>query len=223
MFLKQNDVWYSQVKVNENWLNPIPEENEMNNEDNFNNGPDIAENEINSNEVLQKNSISENKESESNSFLDEKLQGVQLDTCLQPADIGQEVLDVCFDQVFEISPAEGNNPVLVLQNEGIEAKTFPIHYPTGKNTFSEERTEKLTLARYFNLRLMSVENRFAQDTSYIFFCQYLSELSKVISNVQISTRKESAYSSDGYKITGEMLCDKNILKNYSKKIRQLNF
>lgn len=34
--------------------------------------------------------------------------------------------------MFEISPAEGNTPVSGLQEEGIEAKTFPVHFPTGK-------------------------------------------------------------------------------------------
>lgn len=52
---------------------------------------------------------------ESDSFLNENLQGVHLDTCLQPGDIGQNVLDLCFDQVFEISPAENKTPVNVLQ------------------------------------------------------------------------------------------------------------
>lgn len=39
-------------------------------------------------------------ETELDLFLTENMQGVQLDTCLQPADIGQLVLDICFNQVF---------------------------------------------------------------------------------------------------------------------------
>ncbi|XP_061175632.1 uncharacterized protein LOC133184560 [Saccostrea echinata] len=210
-FLKGNNTWYSNISINGNWLNPIPEENESTEDSNK--------------DALEKNADNEMEcmETEFDSFLDEKLQGVQLDTCLQPADIGQEVLDLCFDKVFEISPAEGNNPVSVLQEDGIEAKTFPAHFPTGKNTYSEDRSEKLTLGRYFNLRLTSVENRFARDSSYIFFSQYLSELNRVISNVQISLRKESAYSDEGKKITGEMLCDKDTLKELFKKDEAIKF
>ncbi|XP_062589569.1 uncharacterized protein LOC134251199, partial [Saccostrea cucullata] len=226
LFLKENNFWYSDVKVNENWLNPIPEEKEL--DDIVDCDDETANAEITSSRCDNASENSEDitvkcTENEAESFLDENLRGIQLDTCLQPADIGQEVLDLCFDKVFEISPAEGNNPVSVLKEEGIEAKTFPVHFPSGKNTYSEERNEKLTLGRYFNLRLMSVENRFARDTSYLFFSQYLSELERVISNVQISLRKESAFSADGSKITGEMLCDKNVLKNLFKKDEAIKF
>ncbi|XP_062574488.1 uncharacterized protein LOC134236336, partial [Saccostrea cucullata] len=225
LFLKRENVWYSDIQINENWLNPIPEENEPeNNVD--------SEDESNSVEMTVSPNVSENNGNQNSngvdcdepeSFLDKNLQGIQLDTCLQPADIGQEIMDLCFDKVFEISPSEGNNPVSILEEEGLEAKTFPVHFPTGKNTFSEERTEALTIGKYFNIRLMSVENRFAKDTSYIFFCQYLSELKRVISNVQISLRKESAFSSDGSKITGEMLCDRKILKELFKKDEAIKF
>lgn len=123
---------------------------------------------------------------------------------MQPADIGQNVLYLCFDQVFEISPAENNTPVNVLQ--GNKSQTFPAHFPTGKHTMSEKRNEKLTMGRYFYLRLLSVENRFAQDTSYIFFSQCLIELNKVILNGQISLRKDQ--NRHGKNVNAEMLCDK---------------
>ncbi|VDI12102.1 Hypothetical predicted protein [Mytilus galloprovincialis] len=178
LYLKDQNIWYKDVAINNEWINPIPE--------------------LNDDQVV-------NDESESD---DTEL----LDTCLQPADIGQEALDLCFDQVFNIAPAENTSPLSVLQESGIEAKTFPVHFPTGKNTFDEIRDEKLTIGRYFNLRLMSVENRFARDTSYIFFSQYLTELNSVISNVQISLRKECPFSKEGNKITGEMLCNKETLK-----------
>ncbi|CAG2231659.1 unnamed protein product [Mytilus edulis] len=147
----------------------------------------------------------------------------QLDTCLQPADIGQEALDLCFDQVFNLAPAENNNPLSVLKEPGIEAKTFPVHFPSGKNTSDEDRDEKLTIGRYFNLRLMSVENRFARDTNYIFFSQYLTELNSVISNVQISLRKQCPFSKEGKKVTREMLCNKETLKELFKKDEAIKY
>lgn len=226
-FLKQNNEWYSHVELNKDWFNPIPDENQSNTETKNTNASETDEMETNEN-LLQENTEMRNvnnteNETESDSFLTENLQGVQLDTCLQPADIGQNVLDLCFDQVFEISPAENNTPISVLQENGIEAKTFPAHFPTGKHTMSEERNEKLTMGRYFNLRLLSVENRFAQDTSYIFFSQYLTELNRVISNVQISLRKGPEQTFDGKTVTAEMLCDKNILKELFKKDEAIKF
>lgn len=209
LFLKKNNVWYSDITLTENWQNPIPQEDEP------------CDDILVDKDKSENFEFNENSDQEQQSYLDEKLQGIQLDNCLQPSDIGQEVLDLCFDQVFEISPAEGNTPVSVLQEEGIEAKTFPVHFPTGKSTYSENRTEQLSLGRYFNMRLMSVENRFAKDTSYIFFCQYLIELSRVISNVQISLSKETNANKE--KITGKMICNKDVLKDLFKKDEAIKF
>lgn len=117
-----------------------------------------------------------------------------------------------FDQVFNVSPAENNKPISILQEKRVEAKSFPSHYPSGKSTFDQERDEKLPFLRYFNLRLLSVENRFAKDTSYIFFSQYMAELDRVISNVRISLCKESVYKPDWKKVTSSMLCKKDKLK-----------
>ena len=55
--------------------------------------------------------------------------GVQYDTCLQPADVAQDVLDHSFDEIYNIAPGEGNNPVKLLRNEGNEAKSFPTLFP----------------------------------------------------------------------------------------------
>lgn len=52
---------------------------------------------------------------------DSEPQQVAIDSCLQPVDIAQEVLDHFFDDVFNIAPAEGKNPVRMLQETGNEA------------------------------------------------------------------------------------------------------
>ncbi|XP_071155864.1 uncharacterized protein [Mytilus edulis] len=226
LYLKNQNIWYKDVTINNEWINPIPEldDNRVVNEESDDNEL-VVENEIQA-EEMRKSSTTDNEreiESEPVSYIDDSLRGVQLDTCLQPADIGQEALDLCFDQVFNIAPAENNSPLSVLQEPGIEAKTFPVHFPSGKNTFEENRDEKLTIGRYFNLRLMSVENRFARDTSYIFFSQYLTELTSVISNVQISLRKQCPISKEGKKVTREMLCNKETLKELFKKDEAIKY
>ncbi|XP_063426085.1 uncharacterized protein LOC134709887 [Mytilus trossulus] len=229
LYLKDQNIWYKDVAINNEWINPIPELND--------DQVEKDESESDHTELVRENKKEEEKtkttssttgnekeiESEPVSYIDDRLRGVQLDTCLQPADIGQEALDLCFDQVFNLAPAENNSPLSVLQESGIEAKTFPVHFPTGKNTFDEIRDEKLTIGRYFNLRLMSVENRFARDTSYIFFSQYLTELNSVISNVQVSLRKECPFSKEGKKVTGEMLCNKETLKELFKKDEAIKY
>ncbi|XP_071169456.1 uncharacterized protein [Mytilus edulis] len=234
VYLMDKNVWYKDVAINDKWINPIPEVkddqlvNDVSESDsdidtefvgNKEKQKDAFENISNSSKVGNEREV----ESEQNSYIDDRLRGVQLDTCLQPADIGQEALDLCFDQVFNLAPAENNNPLSVLKEPGIEAKTFPVHFPSGKNTMDEDRDEKLTIGRYFNLRLMSVENRFARDTNYIFFSQYLTELNSVISNVQISLRKQCPFSKEGKKVTKEMLCNKETLKELFKKDEAIKY
>ncbi|VDI23724.1 Hypothetical predicted protein [Mytilus galloprovincialis] len=225
VYLKDTNVWYKDVAINDEWINPIPE---VNDDEVVN---DESESDSDSTESVRNNEIQKDasnmskssKESNEREEESEQLRGVQLDTCLQPADIGQEALDLCFDQVFNLAPAENNNPLSVLKEPGIEAKTFPVHFPSGKNTSDEDRDEKLTIGRYFNLRLMSVENRFARDTNYIFFSQYLTELNSVISNVQISLRKQCPFSKEGKKVTREMLCNKETLKELFKKDEAIKY
>ncbi|CAG2225833.1 unnamed protein product [Mytilus edulis] len=150
LYLKDQNIWYKDVTINNEWINPIPEldDNQVVNEESDDNEL-VVENEIQEEEMRKSSTTGNEREIESEpvSYIDDSLRGVQLDTCLQPADIGQEALDLCFDQVFNIAPAENNSPLSVLQEPGIEAKTFPVHFPSGKNTFDENRDEKLTIGR----------------------------------------------------------------------------
>lgn len=106
---------------------------------------------------------------------DDEQQGIATDTCLQPVDIAQEVLDHYFDDIYDIAPGEGKNPVRMLQEQGNEAKTFPYHFPSGRFSWNDNRDTRITLSRYFNNRLMNTDDRFAKDSSYIFFSQYMSD------------------------------------------------
>ncbi|VDI00600.1 Hypothetical predicted protein [Mytilus galloprovincialis] len=131
LFLKEKNEWYSNIVINEKWLNPIPLQNndccpEVESMDTSTTTNETL------NDNLQDRSNTEEQTNEADTYLDDTLQGVQLDTCLQPADIAQEALDALFDKEFNLSPAEENNPVSLLRTKGIEAQTFPVHYPTGK-------------------------------------------------------------------------------------------
>ncbi|XP_063411592.1 uncharacterized protein LOC134694510 [Mytilus trossulus] len=210
-YLRKHNKWYANIELNSQWMDTNNEQNES-----FDVINDSANN-------LKNESNKKNDTDAEESYLNESLRGIQLDTCLQPADIGQEVLDCYFDEEFDVAPAEGNNPIRVLKEEGIESKTFPCHYPSGKNTLTDQRDIKLSSSRYFNLRLLSVENRFARDTSYIFFCQYLSELEKVMSNVQISLRKDFSKSGTGKQVTSDMICRGDGLKQLFKSDEGIKF
>lgn len=86
---------------------------------------------------------------------DNEQQNFSTDTCLQLVDIAQEVLDHYFDDIYNIAPGEGNNPVRMLQEPGNEAKAFPYLFPSGRFTWNDLRETRITLSRYFNNRLMN--------------------------------------------------------------------
>ncbi|XP_065928750.1 uncharacterized protein [Magallana gigas] len=187
-YLKENNHWYKNMKIESTLEEGIARQEE------------IPDDEVNS---------KDNVEAE-----DEM---VAFDTCLQPTDVAQEVLDHYFDDVYDIAPGEGKNPVRMLQEPGNEAKAFPCHFPSGRFSWNEERSEKLTLSRYFNNRLMNADNRFAKDSNYIFFSQYMSELNQVIEKTQISIRKSLSKCTSGKPVTLDMLQDpitlSSILRN----------
>ncbi|XP_052690977.1 uncharacterized protein LOC128168860 [Crassostrea angulata] len=198
-FLKENNKWYQDVSINSNWTD---------NDDHclLNDTIEISE----SNQ--EKSEMEKNHDQE-----------VATDTCLQPVDIAQEVLDHYFDEVYNIAPGEGKNPVRMLQDEGNEAKSFPHLFPSGRFSWNEERDERITLSRYFNNRLMNTDNRFAKDTNYIFFAQFMSELKQVIEKTQISIRKSLSKTNDGKMVTSHMLQDPDVLSKLLRNDEALRF
>ncbi|XP_062606132.1 uncharacterized protein LOC134267940 [Saccostrea cucullata] len=180
-YLKENNLWYKDVKIESSI-----EEGLTNHEERT----DVVN-------------------TEDNEEIEEEI--VSFDTCLQPVDVAQEVLDHYFDDVYNIAPGEGKNPIRMLQEPGNEAKAFPCLFPSGCFSWNEERSEKLTLSKYFNNRLMNADDRFAKDTNYIFFSQYMSELNQVIEKTQISLRKSLSKCTSGKPVTIDMLQDPTTL------------
>ncbi|XP_024120095.2 uncharacterized protein LOC112141236 [Oryzias melastigma] len=175
-YLKQNNQYYKDIEFNEAWLNDFCKE----------------ELEVNQNEVENE---ADKKEEKADDGEDELLHDRQThcmfqDSALFPVDIGQEVLDQYFEDILNLAPAEGNNPVRLLSNRENEAKCFPVIFPDGKNVFHEIRKYKLSLSRYFNNRILHADGRFAQNVEYIFFAQYMSEVEKVVCSVSVALRKE---------------------------------
>ncbi|XP_062613488.1 uncharacterized protein LOC134275232 [Saccostrea cucullata] len=150
-------------------------------------------------------------------------QHVVADTCLQPVDIAQEVLDHYFDDIYDIAPGEGNNPVRMLQEEGNEAKTFPYLFPSGRFSWNDDRETRITLSRYFNNRLMNTDDRFAKDSNYIFFSQFMSDLNQVIEKTQISIRKSVRRMGSDQLVTANMVQNPEILSKLMKNDEALRF
>ncbi|XP_057716041.1 uncharacterized protein LOC130931338 [Corythoichthys intestinalis] len=175
-YLKHNNKYYKDIEFNKEWVNTLCKETEVKT------AGDEGDGRL------------ESEEASSDLVEDELLHDRQQhcmfqDTCLMPVDIGQEVLDQYVDNVLNVAPGEGNNPVKLLSDMTNEAKCFPVLFPRGMNTFHECRHQRLTLARYFNNRILHADGRFARNVEYIFYAQYMSELQQVISNVSIALRK----------------------------------
>uniref|UniRef100_A0A8W8P2U1 DNA helicase Pif1-like 2B domain-containing protein n=1 Tax=Magallana gigas TaxID=29159 RepID=A0A8W8P2U1_MAGGI len=68
-----------------------------------------------------------------------------LDTSLQPSDLTQYYADQNPNSIFCIAPAEGNTPTKVIHSEG---HAFPIHFPNGKNTYTDKCNTKISMKRY---------------------------------------------------------------------------
>ncbi|XP_065942484.1 uncharacterized protein [Magallana gigas] len=194
-YLCKTNKYYKDLKFDETWENPI----EMSTADN----DDSYEEHVHEKEMCE-------------TVDDEINHALPHDTCLQPVDLGQEVLDQYFDQIFCFAPCEKNNPVSILTEKGIDTKCFPCHFPTGENIFDDERDVRLTLSRYLLNKLMNVDPRYANDTDFIFFSQYLTELQQVVSNVSIALRKTPEKGFEGNKLTLKSLKNKDSLQEIFK-------
>ncbi|XP_077378697.1 uncharacterized protein LOC144019426 isoform X12 [Festucalex cinctus] len=173
-YLKQTNVHYKDIHFNEAWINEFCRKQD-----------EVVEN-VNNTHV----GSGEKSAGVEDELLHDRQQHCMFqDTCLMPVDIGQEALDQYFDNVLNLAPAEGNNPVKLLSDHTNEAKCFPVLFPQGQNTYYDSRPYRLTLARYFNNRILHADGRFAQNVEYIFFAQYMVEIEQVMSNVSIALRK----------------------------------
>ena len=133
---------------------------------------------------------------------------IAFDSCLQPADVGQELMSFG-ENIYSIAPAQGNNPVNFFKTPKLESMAFPVQFNTGKNTLDEDRPRKLSPSRYFNARLFSADNRFAVDSNYIFFAQFVTEMNLAMSSMSIQLRKGKVFTKDGKKITTSLLKSQN--------------
>ena len=229
-YLKTKNKWYSSVRIHKDTANNTESSLDYEIEQQAKGKDKVLLCKDNSaihfgkdSKITNKTNVVENEKEQKEEENMSEENGVQYDTCLQPADVGQEVLDHYFDEIYNLAPAEGMNPVKLLQEKGNEGKSFPVLFPSGKNTFDEKRHLKLSLGRYFNLRLMNADNRFAQDTNYIFYSQYLSELKQVIDKTQISLRKSTFLKNNGDQLSAKAVKTTSELKTLIRKDEALRF
>ncbi|XP_041957559.1 uncharacterized protein LOC121715728 [Alosa sapidissima] len=182
-YLMANNKWYGDVTMNDKWVNSL-------------NGTD--QHEESTKQETPANSDDENvpdEQAEEDVTYIKDQNGLLSDTSLQPVDLGSEIIDQNFQDILNVAPGEGNSPVRLLSDKTNEAKCFPVLYPSGGPTFHDERESKITLSRYLNTRILNADGRFAQNTDFIFYAQYISEVHQVVSGVSVALRKGGGNSS----------------------------
>ncbi|KAL7824977.1 hypothetical protein SRHO_G00342550 [Serrasalmus rhombeus] len=133
--------------------------------------------------------------------------------CLQDKDPDDE--NVWMTGLAEKYMARPNTPEFENMCMAEFASEYRIVYAgqrKGENTFDEpHRRTALSPSRYFNARLFSADNRFARDTNYIFFAQFVTEMHLATSSMSIQLRKAKSMTRDGCRINSALLQDKQEL------------
>ena len=204
-FLINHNKWYSDVTLQNKWYNQDDIEDMLLDE----NSQDTVSKD--NDETTVNNTEDENDDKTSAN----DLPSYPEETCLQPIDLGQEVLDTD-GKIFCLAPGENQTPKSVFRENGIDAMAFPHLHPSGEFGFSMDRQLKLTPSKYFNVRLFSADTRFATDNQYIFFAQYVTEITNVTSNISIALRKGNHKTEDGKNLNASMITKPDSLKQILK-------
>ena len=70
-----------------------------------------------------------------------------------------------------------------------EQLAFPVLFPKGRFGYTDEGKIKLSPVKYFNARLLHYSGRFATNSEYLFFTQFVLEQKKVADSINISLKK----------------------------------
>lgn len=115
---------------------------------------------------------------------DETSQNIQLETCVQPAD-----LSIDASRIMPIAPGEGKKPLAILQDDNFEELSFQTLFPTGKCGYNYQRQVHLTPKKYFQRRILEQSGRFASNIEYLFVAQFITEWHQITASISVALRK----------------------------------
>ena len=124
------------------------------------------------------------------------------------------------DDTVTVAPGEGQTPIPLFEDEYCEEMAFPHLFPTGKFGYKVEREIALSPVKYFNQRLLNYTQKFASDTDYIFFANYIVQQTNLRSKINIAMKKVA-----GNNLTAGMFGQnfKETVKNYIANDNAFNF
>ncbi|CAG2202916.1 unnamed protein product [Mytilus edulis] len=124
--LKESNPYYMNTSLNHKWHREFPPD--------FEDLTVVKEDHKVKQEIVTQQSYEDHQEEDQNV----KDRGFPNDTCLQPVDKGQEMLDQHFDDIFCVAPGEGSTPVSMMQEKELEQViskvSIALRKSTGKDT-----------------------------------------------------------------------------------------
>ena len=93
------------------------------------------------------------------------------------------------NEIYDIAPGENRHPASIMTDKKCEQLAFPVLFPKGRFGYNDERKIKLSPVKYFNARLLHYSGRFATNSEYLFFAQFVLEQKKVANSINIALKK----------------------------------
>lgn len=194
-YLRENNEHYSDVNLNEEWQSiNTQDDSELWKTINVSSVSEDLQPQPQEGQPIEKEVYSESEEEE-----DTSNPAVHFDTCLQNA-TGPSL-------EFSIAPGEGKQPISFFRDENAEVMSCPREFPKGRFGYNTNRDTKLSVKKCFNSRLLSNDQRFAKNTSYIFYAQYIKEASQILQSINIALRKKKPVSLYGRYATAKDVID----------------
>ena len=166
-----NNPLYSNVTLNQNWATEAQQNdanlwNRLTNQYSDDNDDNVDDSEV--------------EEEDERS----RLSGLPFSSCIQPKDISTDT-----NLILNYAPGENKRPKSFHIDEHSEELSFPHLFPSGKFGFSMPRSQKVSMKKYFQTRILNNDTRFARNIEYIFHAQYRCEAKEIQDSLSISLRK----------------------------------
>ena len=108
--------------------------------------------------------------------------------------------------IFQCAPGQNNILRYILLDDEFEVLAFPNLSPLGCfSYYSEQRSVKLPLWKYFQQRLLNVDGQFAKNIEYIFCAQHMIDLQHIQSEINLAIRLSRGRTLNGTDITASTL------------------
>ncbi|XP_078692147.1 uncharacterized protein LOC144922342 [Branchiostoma floridae x Branchiostoma belcheri] len=128
-----------------------------------------------------------------------KLRGLPYDTLLQEEQVPNG------DNIYSVAPGENQTPCAFFTDDRFEELANPSKYPYGRGGLGEKRQKGITPRKYFNLRLLHKDGRFAKDIEYLLAAQYSVEAKQIKDSIQINLRQTRGHTFQNRKINAGLM------------------